>query len=205
MICAYLFTILALISLPSALKSGQLIVSIAWIAQTFLQLCCSRSSSSAKTCKRRRRTSGQNKPTRTQRGSPSGPGDPEAPAGPGSDPRGARRQARRGTSTRDVSHMKRPVDCRVVLRRDAVAFRRRRRASGGGAGWRRDSGSERCCRVSRIARRGRIVRHACRRAVEQERIRAARRRSGWPRLIAGKTGHRPGRQESISACPRPPV
>lgn len=38
MICAYLFTILALISLPSALKSGQLIIIIAWIAQTFLQL-----------------------------------------------------------------------------------------------------------------------------------------------------------------------
>jgi hypothetical protein len=38
MICAYLFTILALISLPSALKTGQLIIIIAWIAQTFLQL-----------------------------------------------------------------------------------------------------------------------------------------------------------------------
>lgn len=38
MICAYLFTILALISLPSALKTGDLIIIIAWIAQTFLQL-----------------------------------------------------------------------------------------------------------------------------------------------------------------------
>jgi hypothetical protein len=38
MICAYLFTILALISLPSALNTGQLIIIIAWIAQTFLQL-----------------------------------------------------------------------------------------------------------------------------------------------------------------------
>ena len=38
MICAYLFTILALVSLPSALKTGQLIIIIAWIAQTFLQL-----------------------------------------------------------------------------------------------------------------------------------------------------------------------
>jgi hypothetical protein len=38
MLCAYLFTILALISLPSALKTGQLIIIIAWIAQTFLQL-----------------------------------------------------------------------------------------------------------------------------------------------------------------------
>jgi len=38
MICAYLFTILALISLPSALKTGNLIIIIAWIAQTFLQL-----------------------------------------------------------------------------------------------------------------------------------------------------------------------
>ena len=38
MICAYLFTVLALISLPSALKSANLIIIIAWIAQTFLQL-----------------------------------------------------------------------------------------------------------------------------------------------------------------------
>lgn len=38
MICAYLFTMLALISLPSALKTGDLIIIIAWIAQTFLQL-----------------------------------------------------------------------------------------------------------------------------------------------------------------------
>jgi hypothetical protein len=36
--CAYIFTIIALISLPSALSSGQAIVIIAWIAQTFLQL-----------------------------------------------------------------------------------------------------------------------------------------------------------------------
>jgi hypothetical protein len=38
MVCAYLFTILAVISLPSALKTGDLIIIIAWIAQTFLQL-----------------------------------------------------------------------------------------------------------------------------------------------------------------------
>ncbi len=38
MICAYLFAGLALVSLPSALKTGQLIVIVAWIAQTFLQL-----------------------------------------------------------------------------------------------------------------------------------------------------------------------
>lgn len=38
MICAYLFACLAFISLPSALKTGNLIVIIAWIAQTFLQL-----------------------------------------------------------------------------------------------------------------------------------------------------------------------
>ena len=38
MVCAYLFTVLALISLPSALRSGDLIIIIAWIAQTFLQL-----------------------------------------------------------------------------------------------------------------------------------------------------------------------
>jgi hypothetical protein len=36
--CAYLFTFLALISLPSAIKTGDVIVIIAWIAQTFLQL-----------------------------------------------------------------------------------------------------------------------------------------------------------------------
>ncbi len=38
MICAYLFMLLALVSLPSALRSGNLIIIIAWIAQTFLQL-----------------------------------------------------------------------------------------------------------------------------------------------------------------------
>lgn len=38
MICAILFTVLALISLPAALKTHSLIVIIAWIAQTFLQL-----------------------------------------------------------------------------------------------------------------------------------------------------------------------
>lgn len=35
---AYAFTLLALISLPSAIKSGQSLVIVAWIAQTFLQL-----------------------------------------------------------------------------------------------------------------------------------------------------------------------
>ena len=35
---AYLFTVLALISAPSAFKTGNLIVIVAWIAQTFLQL-----------------------------------------------------------------------------------------------------------------------------------------------------------------------
>ncbi len=35
---AYIFTVIALISLPSALSSGQLLVIISWIAQTFLQL-----------------------------------------------------------------------------------------------------------------------------------------------------------------------
>ena len=38
MVCAYLFAILALISLPAALRSGDLIVIVAWVAQTFLQL-----------------------------------------------------------------------------------------------------------------------------------------------------------------------
>ena len=36
--CAYLFTLLALISSPAALKTGNSIIIIAWIAQTFLQL-----------------------------------------------------------------------------------------------------------------------------------------------------------------------
>jgi hypothetical protein len=36
--CAYGFAALALISLPAALKTGDLIVIIAWVAQTFLQL-----------------------------------------------------------------------------------------------------------------------------------------------------------------------
>jgi hypothetical protein len=35
---AYLFTILALVSFPSAISSGNDIVIVAWIAQTFLQL-----------------------------------------------------------------------------------------------------------------------------------------------------------------------
>jgi hypothetical protein len=36
--CAYLFAAIALVSLPAALRSGQLIVIVAWIAQTFIQL-----------------------------------------------------------------------------------------------------------------------------------------------------------------------
>ena len=36
--CAYLFTALALISAPAALASGNALVIVAWIAQTFLQL-----------------------------------------------------------------------------------------------------------------------------------------------------------------------
>jgi hypothetical protein len=36
--CAYLFALLAFVSLPSALSTGDKIVIIAWIAQTFLQL-----------------------------------------------------------------------------------------------------------------------------------------------------------------------
>jgi hypothetical protein len=35
---AYLFTVIALVSLPSALKTGDKIIIISWIAQTFLQL-----------------------------------------------------------------------------------------------------------------------------------------------------------------------
>jgi hypothetical protein len=36
--CAYLFTVIALISAPTAFKSGNTLIIIAWIAQTFLQL-----------------------------------------------------------------------------------------------------------------------------------------------------------------------
>ena len=38
MACAYLFALIALISLPAAITSGQVIIIVAWIAQTFLQL-----------------------------------------------------------------------------------------------------------------------------------------------------------------------
>ncbi len=36
--CAYLFTLIALISAPSAFTSGNLLIIVSWIAQTFLQL-----------------------------------------------------------------------------------------------------------------------------------------------------------------------
>jgi hypothetical protein len=36
--CAYLFTLLALVSLPAALRTHDKIVIVAWVAQTFLQL-----------------------------------------------------------------------------------------------------------------------------------------------------------------------
>ena len=36
--CAYLFAAIALISLPTAIKTGDIIVIVSWIAQTFLQL-----------------------------------------------------------------------------------------------------------------------------------------------------------------------
>ena len=36
--CAYLFTMLALVSAPTAFRSGNMLVIIGWIAQTFLQL-----------------------------------------------------------------------------------------------------------------------------------------------------------------------
>src|ERR1700727_2691444 len=38
MACAYVFGLIALISLPAAISSGQVIIIVAWIAQTFLQL-----------------------------------------------------------------------------------------------------------------------------------------------------------------------
>ena len=36
--CAYIFTAIALISLPAAIGSGNIIVIVGWVAQTFLQL-----------------------------------------------------------------------------------------------------------------------------------------------------------------------
>ena len=36
--CAYLFTLLALVSAPTAFRSGNRLIIVAWIAQTFLQL-----------------------------------------------------------------------------------------------------------------------------------------------------------------------
>jgi hypothetical protein len=36
--CAYIFAAIALISLPKALQSGDTLVIVSWIAQTFLQL-----------------------------------------------------------------------------------------------------------------------------------------------------------------------
>jgi hypothetical protein len=36
--CAYAFALLAIISLPAALRSGDPIIIVSWIAQTFLQL-----------------------------------------------------------------------------------------------------------------------------------------------------------------------
>lgn len=35
---AYLFTLLALVSLPAAIRSGSQLIIVAWVAQTFLQL-----------------------------------------------------------------------------------------------------------------------------------------------------------------------
>ena len=36
--CAYVFALIALVSLPAALSSGDAIIIVSWIAQTFLQL-----------------------------------------------------------------------------------------------------------------------------------------------------------------------
>ena len=36
--CAYAFSMLALISLPAAISSHDIVIIVAWIAQTFLQL-----------------------------------------------------------------------------------------------------------------------------------------------------------------------
>lgn len=36
--CAYAFALIALVSLPGAIKSGDTIIIVSWVAQTFLQL-----------------------------------------------------------------------------------------------------------------------------------------------------------------------
>ena len=36
--CAYIFAAIALVSLPAAIRTGDVVVIVAWIAQTFLQL-----------------------------------------------------------------------------------------------------------------------------------------------------------------------
>ena len=36
--CAYIFAALALISLPAAIKTGDVVIIVGWVAQTFLQL-----------------------------------------------------------------------------------------------------------------------------------------------------------------------
>jgi hypothetical protein len=36
--CAYIFAVIALISLPAAIRTGDVVIIVAWIAQTFLQL-----------------------------------------------------------------------------------------------------------------------------------------------------------------------
>ena len=36
--CAYAFTALALVSLPSAINSGDVVVLVSWVSQTFIQL-----------------------------------------------------------------------------------------------------------------------------------------------------------------------
>lgn len=38
MTCAYLFTVIALVSLPAAIATGSVIVIVSWFAQTFVQL-----------------------------------------------------------------------------------------------------------------------------------------------------------------------
>jgi len=36
--CAYIFAAIALISLPAAIRTGDVVIIVAWVAQTFLQL-----------------------------------------------------------------------------------------------------------------------------------------------------------------------
>ena len=65
--CAYVFTLLALVSLPAALQSHDKIIIVAWIAQTFLQLVLLPIIIVGRTCRPQRRISEPKTRTKTPR------------------------------------------------------------------------------------------------------------------------------------------